>query len=663
MPGRHSNEELPCSEKSAIFNSQRNISNTNERIETHANSPAGGRNVNSAAPFNLAAISSSNRGADAQRNWADYAEDVNSEEDDSFTVEKGRKRRRDSPDLPAIAAQSNSAGTSRRQRPSTGRMPQVQEIRTTRAHVMEARARQASCTEEQCCFLEYCPEYQTYQYMKAMEKVVGSTRNIVQFTKVNGQYLVGLANRSLAERLVREGLEIEGTLLKTFPFRRTSIRITIGNLPFFVGDAAVMDALSRYGRITSIAPKQLRVGEFDFTDGRREAFILLHDGITVEMLPARFEMKIKGEPWPAFLTFGIKCSKCRGQGHRRANCPQLHGRPTTSRRASPPPSTSLPPSTAPGLPRRTSAAPPAPALPSPAMEVCSAPPVARAVLHPLAPRPSPPEAPALPLEETPSAPSPVTPAPSLQAPEVPVGPRPAKSQHPEPMPPARPDFVAPRDPLPTQETLGPAAPTPDVEMSIVEETTASSTSSTRNATGDDLVKPQDQSTLPGKIDSLGLKAVEKNLGKVEEIEDSMFKKHKAVISQKESLYIANNPDAVNPDTGEITPNLAEFIPHHQQWNDDEVKKLNEFIDCTRDIPLINSYFPEKPSDAFIQYYYKKLIQDEMLESTRYNLGAVSDEHGERFHQDISSMEKRYQGKWSPGMLADYCWTLKKMYHK
>ncbi|UYV71951.1 hypothetical protein LAZ67_9001304 [Cordylochernes scorpioides] len=42
-----------------------------------------------------------------------------------------------------------------------------------------------------------------------------------------------------------------------------------------------------------------------------------------------------------------------------------------------------------------------------------------------------------------------------------------------------------------------------------------------------------------------------------------------------------------------------------------------------------------------------------------NLGAVSDEHGERFHQAISSMEKRYQGKWSPAMLADYCWTLKR----
>jgi hypothetical protein len=27
-----------------------------------------------------------------------------------------------------------------------------------------------------------------------------------------------------------------------------------------------------------------------------------------------------------------------------------------------------------------------------------------------------------------------------------------------------------------------------------------------------------------------------------------------------------------------------------------------------------------------------------------NLGAISDKHGERFHQDISTMEKRYAGK-------------------
>ena len=40
-----------------------------------------------------------------------------------------------------------------------------------------------------------------------------------------------------------------------------------------------------------------------------------------------------------------------------------------------------------------------------------------------------------------------------------------------------------------------------------------------------------------------------------------------------------------------------------------------------------------------------------------HLGAVSDEHGERFHQDITKMERNYQGKWSPSMMGDFCWML------
>jgi hypothetical protein len=42
-----------------------------------------------------------------------------------------------------------------------------------------------------------------------------------------------------------------------------------------------------------------------------------------------------------------------------------------------------------------------------------------------------------------------------------------------------------------------------------------------------------------------------------------------------------------------------------------------------------------------------------------NIGAMNDEHGERLHQDISTMEKQYQGTLSPSMLAEYCWTLRK----
>ena len=42
-----------------------------------------------------------------------------------------------------------------------------------------------------------------------------------------------------------------------------------------------------------------------------------------------------------------------------------------------------------------------------------------------------------------------------------------------------------------------------------------------------------------------------------------------------------------------------------------------------------------------------------------NKGDVSDEQGERFHQDISDMEVCYQGCWDATMLADYCWSIKR----
>ncbi|GBN38857.1 hypothetical protein AVEN_137854-1 [Araneus ventricosus] len=46
-----------------------------------------------------------------------------------------------------------------------------------------------------------------------------------------------------------------------------------------------------------------------------------------------------------------------------------------------------------------------------------------------------------------------------------------------------------------------------------------------------------------------------------------------------------------------------------------------------------------------------------------NLGSVCDELGERFHQDISNVEARYQEKWNPKMLAEYCWALRRIFLK
>ncbi|UYV73551.1 hypothetical protein LAZ67_10004098 [Cordylochernes scorpioides] len=455
-PVRHGAKAQPCAELSKKEDFQKKTSNLFNKNQNYANPPAGGHHANPATPTDFVTASFSEAAAQANRSWADLAEDNNQESEDPFITVQRKKRRRGSAESPAAAAPSSNirgAGAIRRPRSSTGWAPRAEEIRTTRAHIAEARARQASSTEDHCVYVERSPELEPFHYMRAIERMFGGTREVFQLTKMNGHFLVGLANRGMAERLINEGLEVEGTLHRAFPFRKRAERITVGNLPFFVGDAAVISALSSFGRVTSIAPKLMKAGPYIYNDGRREAFIILREGMTIERLPTRLDITIKGEAWPAYLSSGIRCSRCRGQGHRRANCPLLARRTTAPGPATPTSPTSVPPATAPRLPQQPSAQPPPPASPSPTMEVSDVPPTSRAALHPPAAlRQSSPAPSALPAEDAPLAPPPMTPAPSLRTPG----------------------------------SREPAAPTPDVEMSIVEETSASFTSTAKNATRIDL---------------------------------------------------------------------------------------------------------------------------------------------------------------------------------
>jgi hypothetical protein len=41
-----------------------------------------------------------------------------------------------------------------------------------------------------------------------------------------------------------------------------------------------------------------------------------------------------------------------------------------------------------------------------------------------------------------------------------------------------------------------------------------------------------------------------------------------------------------------------------------------------------------------------------------NLVDLSEEQGERFHQDVKEIERRYQGRWDVSMMAYYCWSIR-----
>ncbi|GBM48776.1 hypothetical protein AVEN_24962-1 [Araneus ventricosus] len=51
--------------------------------------------------------------------------------------------------------------------------------------------------------------------------------------------------------------------------------------------------------------------------------------------------------------------------------------------------------------------------------------------------------------------------------------------------------------------------------------------------------------------------------------------------------------------------------------------------------------------------------DSHLDYFPEHLGAVSEEHGAKFYQDIKEMKRQYQGKWNLSMIADCCWILQR----
>ena len=72
---------------------------------------------------------------------------------------------------------------------------------------------------------------------------------------------------------------------------------------------------------------------------------------------------------------------------------------------------------------------------------------------------------------------------------------------------------------------------------------------------------------------------------------------------------------------------------------------------------------EQLVQAFIKNYAKMgcrmslkvHILDAHLDKFKENMGAYSEEQGERFHQDILDFERRYQGQYNKNMMGDDVW--------
>ncbi|UYV68109.1 hypothetical protein LAZ67_5003083 [Cordylochernes scorpioides] len=261
--------------------------------------------------------------------WADLVEQgkqlpMEGQDDGFILVSHERKR----PSETAAEGQSKrgrvqSAATRPTAVPSANK-PRVQRCTKTLQKQAEFRAKSAAGQVDQCVYLEFSPEFSQAQYFLALEAKLGKGC-VYQMSKMEGHIIVALSSVKLAERLIEEGLDIESANLRAFPLRKKAERIVLGNVLFFITDADLIAALRPYGRVTSIVQQMMELENSCWADTRREAFITLHDGVRLSQIPARLEIKAKGMISSVYVSYGIRCSLCHRQGHKRANCPQKTG--------------------------------------------------------------------------------------------------------------------------------------------------------------------------------------------------------------------------------------------------------------------------------------------------------------------------------------------------
>ncbi|UYV84519.1 hypothetical protein LAZ67_X002432 [Cordylochernes scorpioides] len=209
---------------------------------------------------------------------------------------------------------------------ATLRPSKVHECQTTRQNQAIFRARSAAGQADHCISLEFCPDFAQEQYFRALEAKLGKG-TVYQLMMMERHILVGLSSMQLADRLIDEGLDIEDATLRAFPLRKRAERLVLDNVPFFVEDADLVAALRLYGQVTSIIQKMMQLEDSCWADARREAFIILRDGIRLSQIPARLDVKSNGMVTHIYVTYDIKCSLCLKHGHKRANCPRKTGVP------------------------------------------------------------------------------------------------------------------------------------------------------------------------------------------------------------------------------------------------------------------------------------------------------------------------------------------------
>lgn len=156
----------------------------------------------------------------------------------------------------------------------------------------------------------------------AVGEIVGHSA-ILSASRMNNAMVFFLESEEKAIDLVERGIVIEGEFVSVLPLSLPAKKVTLSNVPPFVSDEILSQALSRYGKlaspikkmpISSKSPLLKHIVSF-----RRFVYMVIPDDVDLDLT---LNFRIDDFSYTIFVTTGKgKCFGCGKMGHLIRNCP------------------------------------------------------------------------------------------------------------------------------------------------------------------------------------------------------------------------------------------------------------------------------------------------------------------------------------------------------
>ena len=158
----------------------------------------------------------------------------------------------------------------------------------------------------------------------AVGEVVGYS-SIVSAARMNGAVVVFVDSVAKANKVVETGIVVNDSYVSVSPLSTPAARVTISNIPPFIGDEVLIRELSRHGKVVSAIrklPSGFKSPLMKHVVGYRRQVQMILNKKDAE-LNLVFSIKVDDFDYAVFVNSGtLKCFGCGREGHLVRACPE-----------------------------------------------------------------------------------------------------------------------------------------------------------------------------------------------------------------------------------------------------------------------------------------------------------------------------------------------------